>query len=182
MTTAETKERPFWAEEKPWQESKLPHIDGAAKADEIASAVPSFTAIETPVLLVNYTRKDGLLLYHFYHRQRKEIFDAAEAEMNRIRDTVRNSEQVRVDQAEVAVKANQELAKVPWWPSFEGMLKTIFEQQFKYHPFKINFYQETDSWSVAMPEPTSPLAITTERLAEPVKKLSAAYETTVSVG
>lgn len=181
MTMAETNGRPFWAEEKPWQESKLPTINGAAKAEEIASAVPTFTTVETPVLLVNYTHKDGLLLYHFFLRQRKEIFDAAEAEMNHIRDTVRNSEQVRVQQQEVAAKANQELAAIPWLPSFEGMLKMVFEKHFKYHPFKVNFYPETDSWSVAMPEPSSPLAFTAERLATPVLELSSAYET-VSAG
>ena len=182
MTTAETNRRPFWTEEKPWQESKLPTISGAAKAEEIVSAVPTFTTVETPVLLVNHTRKDGLLLYHFFLRQRKEIFDAAEAEMNLLRDTVRNLEQVRAQQQEVAAKANQELAAIPWPSSFEGLLKTVFEKHFKYHPFKANFYPETDSWSVAMPEPSSPLTFTAERLAAPVLELSSVYETAVSAG
>lgn len=182
MTTAETNGRPFWAEAKPWQEAKLPKIEGATKVEEVASAVPSFTTVETPLLFCSYTLKDGLLLYQIFHRQRKEIFDAAEAEMNRIRDTVRNPAQVQAEQQEVATKANVELAKHPWWPMFEQVLKTIFERHFRYHPFKVNFYPETDSWSVAMPKPTAPGGFSSERLAAPVHELSELHQVPSSGG
>ena len=167
----ETEQRPFWAEEKPWQKAKLPVIEGSQTVGDIATAVPKFNHVDTPQLLGEYTTKDGLLLYHFYCRKRKEIFEAAETEMSRIKDAVRSPEQARIAQQEVAVKANAELAAYPWWPNFEDLLKRVFEAQFKYHPFKFNFYPETDSWSVAMPEPSAPAALTPERLEAPFHEL-----------
>ena len=164
---AEIAQRPFWAEEKTWEKSKLPPIAGSKTVDEISTAVPKFTQVEADHILGEYTHKDGLLLYHFYHRKRKEIFDAAEAEMSHIRGSSASPDQARILQQEVAVKANADMLAHPWWPKFEDILKRVFTEHFKYQPFKTNFYPEVDGWSVAMPDPDSPLALTPERLVAP---------------
>lgn len=164
---SETEQRPFWAEEKPWEKAKLPPIKGSKTVGDVTTAIPKFTQVTGDQIQGEYTLKDGLLLYHFHHKKRKEIFDAAETEMSRIRDTVQSAEQARILQQEVALKANADLGFYPWWPNFEDLLKRAFSEHFKYQPFKTNFYPEVDGWSVAMPEPNAPAAVTPERLMAP---------------
>jgi hypothetical protein len=90
--------------------------------------------------------------------------DGAEEAMNHINITVADRGASTKMQQSLASEANQKLANMPWWPDFGDTLKTVFGDHFRYQTAKITYYPEVDSWSVMLPEPSSPLAMTPSHL------------------
>jgi len=151
---AETK--PFWMSDEEWGRRGLPKLEGNV-AEAVTNGVPDLTWVEHGHVVGAYTRKDGMLVFHFYKRDRKAIFDEAHRQMA----------EKGADQKGIADAANEALEKLPWWPQFKGHLDSVFKEQFRYQPFKTDYYSEVDSWSVIMPEPAGPLALKKERLEAP---------------
>ena len=120
----------------------------------IQSAVPVFTDVVKGAITGSYGKKDGLLLYHFYKTDRKNIYDDAQSLMQ---ETPGSNEQI-------AEQANEKLEAHPWWEGFEGILHEIFTDHFKYQEFKITYYIEVDSWSVMLQEPKTPVPMSKAQL------------------
>lgn len=158
------KKRPFWVSGTEVAGLKTTPQDNIA--DRVVGGVPQLNVVEKGDIVGAWTRKDGLLIYHFYKRDRKEIYDQAQAEMDRIRDEERDREVDRL-QAAVANGANIDLANAPWWTGFEELLNDVFGEHFKYSPRKITYYPETDSYSVMMPEPSGPVSMPTGMIEAP---------------
>ena len=151
MTKAETK--PFWMDDAEW-ERKYPQMPQSNIVGSVASGVPELTEVEKGGVVGAYTFKDGLLIYHFYKKDRKEIYDIAQAEMDRVRDETEDAEKRNRLQGILAHDANEALSAIPWWPNFEDELHSVFSEVFKYQDHKATFYKEVDSWSVMLPEPS----------------------------
>jgi hypothetical protein len=169
MTKAETK--PFWMDEEEW-EKKFPQMPQANIADNVTSGVPDLKDVEKGDVVGAYTIKDGLLIYHFYKKDRKAIYDAAHAEMDRLREEVEDQAEKAKLQGEVAKQANTDLEACPWWEGFEDELKAVFADVFKYQEYKISFYREVDSWSVILPEPSGVVKPSTQHLEKPFAMLA----------
>jgi hypothetical protein len=166
---AETdRERPFWMDEDEWSKRYAPIPDKDLSANVVAG-VPDLTEVKKGEVVGAYTRKDGLIIYHFYKRDRKLIYDQTIAEMDEIaaaydeklKDPNANRAAVTaerdVKQAEVAAEANAFFEEHPWWDEIEQILRKVFTDHFKYQPHKITYYREVDSWSVILPEPNTPV-------------------------
>ena len=161
---AETK--PFWMDEEEW-EQKYPKMPQENIAEQVVNAVPELHPVEKGEVVGAYTFKDGLLIYHFYKRDRKKVYDDAHEEMDRIRDEVKDETEKNRQQALVAKTANDYFANNPWWPNMAEVLDEVFTDHFKHRPKKITFYPEPDAWSVMMPEPDGPVSMTTAQLEAP---------------
>jgi hypothetical protein len=162
---AETEQKPFWMDEEEW-EKRYPKMPQENIAEQVVNAVPELHPVEKGEVVGAYTTKDGLLIYHFYKRDRKKIYDEAHAEMDRIRDEEPPAEVSRLQQA-VATGANVDLDAHPWWPEMSQVLDEVFTEHFKHRPKKITFYPEPDAWSVIMPEPDGPVSMGTSQLEAP---------------
>jgi len=153
MTTMKAEEKPFWMDDEEWRR-KYPQMPQTNIADSVAAGVPDLVEVEKGDVVGVYTVKDGLLIYHFYKKDRKEIYDSAQSEMDRIRDEVGDREKSSRLQGILAHDANEALEATPWWPNFEDELHSVFSEVFKYQEHKATFYKEVDSWSVILPEPS----------------------------
>jgi len=163
--------KPFWMDDEEW-ERKYPQMPQINIADSVASGVPNLVEVEKGNIVGAYTLKDGLLIYHFYKKDRKEIYDTAQAEMDRARDEVEDLEKRSRLQGVLAHDANEALRAHPWWPNFEAELDAVFSEVFKYQDHKIDFYKEVDSWSVLLPEPSGVVRPSKEYLERPFAMLA----------
>lgn len=169
MKKAETK--PFWMDDEEW-ERRYPQMPQVNIADSVVSSVPELTEVEKGNIVGAYTFKDGLLLYHFYKKDRKEIYDAAQNAMDRVCATTEDcAEQSRLND-EIAREANKSLEKHPWWENFKDELHSVFSETFKYQEHKVSFYKEVDSWSVMLPEPVGVTRPSKQHLEKPFATLA----------
>lgn len=164
MKKAETK--PFWMDDEEW-ERKYPQMPQTNIADQVVAGIPNLNEVEKGDIIGAYTLKDGLLIYHFYKKDRKEIYDIAQAEMDRLRDEIEDKEKSDRLQGIVAHDANEALKAIPWWPNFEEDLHSVFSEVFKYQEHKVTFYKEVDSWSVMLQEPSGPVKPNKQILEKP---------------
>jgi hypothetical protein len=159
IKTAQTK-RPFWVSDEEKKGLSTTPPDNL----DVASAIPALTCVEAGSLVGAYTRKDGLVIYHVYKKDRKEIYDAAHEALAKTRDPAA--------QQEISRRANQDLEEHPWWPDTVVKLHEVFSEHFKHHPNKITYFPEVDSWSVILPEPTMPAALAPQYLKAALSKLA----------
>jgi len=117
----------------------------------IADAVPKFKERTIGKLFAEFGAKDGLLIYHFYHSDRKTIFDAATKKMDENR-----SAEARQSIAELA---NGALEETPWWPSMRASVAAAISELFRDTPVDLKYVPEVDSWSAVMPMETMPLGV-----------------------
>mgnify|MGYP001813843965 CR=1 FL=1 len=152
---SEVKKRPFWVSDEEREGVKQTPQDNLS--DKVTAGVPELHDVEKGDIVGAWTKKDDLLIYHFYKRDRKQIYDQAHADMDADPD----------NQNAIALKANQDLGRHPWWPGFEQLLEEVFVEHFKHNPRKITYYQEADSFSVMMPEPSGPVPMSDTMLEAP---------------
>jgi len=160
---AETEKKPFWMDNDEWEKRHLPKLEGDVSA-AVTGGVPDLKWVEKGAIIGAWVIKDGLLLYHFYKKDRKEIFDQAHKQMEGVKDAAL--------QQEIATQANASLEKLPWWPNFKDVLESVFKEHFRFHPFKSDYYQEVDSWSVVMAEPSTPVRWTAAQYELPFSKVA----------
>ena len=156
MAETQERKRPFWMDEGEWNKRGLPKLSGNI-ANVVASGVPDLNWVFCEGLVGAWTSKDGMLIYHFYKKDRKEIYDTIHAEMD---EAVNQYGRDRAQEVltRCAEEGNKKLEKHPWWPNFKELLDKVFKDHFRFHPFKISFYPEVDSWSVIMTPPDTPVA------------------------
>lgn len=169
--TMKAETRPFWVDDKEW-ERKYPQMPQANIAEKVTAGIPELKEVEKGDVVGAYTIKDGLLIYHFYKKDRKEVYDTAQAEMDKIGEEVTDLKERAGLQDAVAHKANTSLEEHPWWPGFESLLGAVFSEVFKYQEHKATFYREVDSWSVMLPEPQGVLAPSKQHLEKPFTVLA----------
>ena len=163
-----TTEKPFWAEDG-WKKKGLPlDLESQDLSGVLKEAVPEHHRVEKGKVIADYLFKDGLLIYHFYKADRKEIYDQAHEAMA----DLRGKKDEATQQAVIATEANAALSEKPWWKEFEQILHTVFSESFKYSDRKVDYYREVDSWSVMMPEPKGPVRMTAAHLEVPVAKVA----------
>jgi hypothetical protein len=161
-TMAETKVKPFWVEDAEWAKKGLPKLEGNV-AEAVVSGVPELKWVEKGSLIGAHVQKDGMLVYHFYKKDRKAIYDEAQTLLEASRG---QPSEAQVQQS-IAERANADLEAHPWWPQFKEQLEVVFNEHFKYQPFKVDYYPEVDSWSVIMPVPDTPVPRTIAQLEAP---------------
>lgn len=156
----EKEKKPFWVSDV--EKSGLENVPQCNV--DVASAVPELSWVDRGSVVGAYVVKDGLLIYHIYKKDRKEVFDASHEEMERIRNEVVDRKELDRLQNEVSMEANAHLAQIPWWPNILNTLETVFSAHFQHQPHKITYYPEVDSCSVILPEPVMPGALAKEHL------------------
>lgn len=171
MASSKAEKKPFWMDDEEW-ERKYPQMPQANIAASVAAGVPDLVEVEKGDVLGAYTFKDGLLIYHLYKKDRKEIYDTAQAEMDRIRDEAADRAEGDRLQGILAHDANEALKATPWWPNFEDELHSVFSEVFKYQEHKATFYKEVDSWSVMLPEPSGVVKPDKQYLEKPFAMLA----------
>jgi hypothetical protein len=120
-------------------------------AEALASAVPKFKEWTIGKLFTEFGAKDGILIYHFYHTDRKAIFDTATSKMEeRLSAEVRQS---------VSEAANGALEDISWWPYMESCIMSAIADHFRDTPANVKYIPEVDSWSVVMPMVSMPLGV-----------------------
>jgi len=163
----EAKKKPFWvSDEEKAGLSTTPQCNV-----DVASAVPELTWVEKGSVIGAYVRKDGLVIYHIYKADRKEIFDRTHQRMDTVRE-LGHPAKMAEEQNRIAQEANAALNDVPWWEGTQQKLEQVFQDHFKHHPHKVTYYPEMDSWSVILPEPTMPGALTKAHLEAPFSQLA----------
>lgn len=155
-------------EKKPWWVSEderhgLENVPQHNLAENVVAGIPDLKKYEGGSVIAEYGIKDGLIVYHFYKKDRREVFLEAHRQMDAERDPSKNKE--------IARNANAALNTMPWWDDTEGKLREAFLETFKFSAHKINYYQEVDSWSVVLPEPQTPVPPNDDKLLEPIKRL-----------
>lgn len=163
----EAKKKPFWVSD----EEKAGLGTTPQCNVDVASAVPNLTWVEKGPVVGAYVVKDGLLIYHIYKRDRKEIFDRAHMRMDTVRE-LGHPAKMAEEQNRIAQEANAALGDVPWWDNIVDKLTAVFSEHFRHHPNKVTYYPEVDSCSVIMPEPTMPGAMTKAHLEAPFAQLA----------
>jgi hypothetical protein len=144
--------KPWWVsgEEKKGVE-ETPQVD---LANALQDAVPAFERVEKGDLIAEYGVKDDLLLFHFYKKDRREIYDRAHAAIDKVGQLYGRAPQADVEIAKISKEANADLEQCPWWPDFEAVAAEVFQDHFRYQPHKLTYYMEVDSWSLMLPQPT----------------------------
>lgn len=163
----EAKKKPFWVSD----EEKAGLVTTPQCNVDVASAVPELTWVEKGPVVGAYVVKDGLLIYHIYKKDRKEIYDRAHQRMDTVRE-LGHPAKMQEEQNRIAQEANTALAECPWWDDVLGKLSLVFSDHFRHHPQKVTYYPEVDSCSVIMPEPTMPGAMTKAHLEAPFSQLA----------
>ena len=135
-------------------------------ASNIVAGVPELEEVEKGDIVGAYTYKDGLLIYHFYKKDRKVIYDAAQDSLEKI-PQMGDPKELKERHDEIALNANAALEKCPWWSDFEEKLAEVFSEVFKYQEFKAAYYQEVDSWSVILPAPSGLVKPNRQQLERP---------------
>jgi hypothetical protein len=149
------KQKPFWMDESEWKTRGLPKLINYRGIDNIVESIPVLNWIQKGNIIAAYVEKDGLINYHFYKKDRKEIFDKAHIDMDQIKkDTPYDLQEDA--QNKIAKQANKNLEEHPWWPGFSSFIHHVFNEHFKYQPFKVDYYPEVDSWSIIMNIPNTP--------------------------
>lgn len=132
---------PFFATELEHQTVDTLPTDTVLLTD-LLNAVPKFNEVAKNNLLVQWRLEDGTLIYHIYKVDRKNLFDRTEAALKALtKDADKNA---------LAVAANIEFEKIPWWPEFGVKLTEALTEYFKGSAGRMNYYQEVDSWSVSL--------------------------------
>ena len=142
MAEAKVEKLPFFVSDEEKKGLETTPNDDLSEA--LQEAIPEFTDVEKGDVVASFGMKDGLLIYHFYKRDRKKIYDDAHEALAAERDAS--------IQQEISRNANALLEQTPWWPGFNEVLDAVFAEHFKYTERKISYYPEVDSWSVIMPE------------------------------
>lgn len=169
METKKTETKPFWMDDAEW-ERKYPQMPQANIAETVVSGIPDLEKVEKGEIIGEYTLKDGLLVYHFYKKDRKEIYDDAFKALDAA-DRLPQEERTKT-QSEISHRANVNLAEHPWWPDFEKLLSDVFSEVFKYQEHKATFYNEVDSWSVILPAPGGLTKPSKQQLEKPFSVLA----------
>lgn len=168
---AETQEKkPFWMDDEEWQRRKLPALEGNM-AGAVTGGVPQLNWVTKGGLVGAWVVKDGLLLYQLYKKDRKEIFDAAQKQMDAARE-LKDLAQIQAAQQRIAEDANFAMEQRPWWPNFKSVVEDVFKEHFRFHPFKIDFYREVDSYSVVMAELDTPVKWSAAQYEAPISKIA----------
>jgi hypothetical protein len=110
--------------------------------EALAKAVPKFKEWTIGKLFAEFGVKDGKLIYHFYHTDRKAIFDTATKQL----DESRYAE----DRQSIAEEANKALELTPWLPSMHSCIASAIRAHFKDTPATVKYSREVDSWSVVL--------------------------------
>jgi hypothetical protein len=160
MSEAVVKPKPFWVSDD--EKHGLQHVPQCNV--DVASAVPELTWVTKGVIEGAYVLKDGLLIYHIYKSDRKQVYDAANEGMDRIRDTEPDKAKRDALQNELSRVANSHMAEVPWWSGILDTLEEVCSEHFLHQSHKVTYYPEVDSCSVMLPEPTMPGAKTKAHL------------------
>ena len=111
--------------------------------EALAKAVPKFKEWTIGKLFAEFGVKDGKLIYHFYHTDRKAIFDTATKQL----DESRYAE----DRQSIAEEANKALELTPWLPSMHSCIASAIRDHFKDILANVKYSREVDSWSVVIP-------------------------------
>lgn len=119
--------------------------------EALAKAVPKFKEWTIGKLFAEFGVKDGMLIYHFYHSDRKVIFDTATKQL----DESRYAE----SRQSIAEEANKALELAPWWPNMQSCITAAIRDHFKDTPASVKYVREVDSWSVVMPMETMSLGV-----------------------
>jgi len=172
MAETQVEKKPFWVSDE--EKSGLSNTPQCNV--DVASAIPDLTWVEKGPVVGAYVLKDGLLIYHIYKKDRKEIYDDANAQMDRYRNEVVDPKERSRVQDEVARRANAAMSQVPWWEDILNTVERVFKEHFRHHPQKVTYYPEVDSCSVIMPEPTMPGAMSKAHLEAPFSKLALAVQ------
>jgi hypothetical protein len=167
----EAKKRPFWVSDEEKKGVSTTPPDNL----DVAAAVPDLTWVEKGSVIGAYVRKDGLVIYHIYKADRKEIFDRTHQRMDTVRE-LGHPAKMAEEQNRIAQEANAALNDVPWWPETGEKLTALFQDHFRHQPNKVTYYPEVDSWSVILPEPNMPGALTKQHLEAPISKLALLVE------
>ena len=170
-----TENRPFWVEEPALKE------DEAVAQSTVAAAVPKMKYVVLDDIVARYGVHDGVLNYHLYSKARKNILDKAESAMQGLRETADLTDKQRdVEMHRIATEGNAALAANPWPDGIEDVIRQCFLWVFKrrFTDAKINFFQEVDSYSVAMPEPITPMGMPEETMEQPLKLLDSTFGAT----
>ena len=120
-------------------------------AEALASAVPKFKEWTIGKLFTEFGVKDGILIYHFYHTDRKFLFDLATKRMDETRS-------VEVRQS-IAEMTNDALELAPWWPNMQVCIMSAIADHFRDTPANVKYILEVDSWSVVLPMVSMPLGV-----------------------
>jgi len=173
MVETVAKKKPFWMSDEEWQQRGLPAMPNSEEnmAGAVQKGVPELNWVECKSIIGAWVEKDGLLLYHFYMRDRKQIFDDAQKRMDVTRDMAAPGI-IQSEQQRISAEANEALEKHPWPPAFKDLLERVIKDCFRYQTFKIDYYLEVDSWSVAMPALETPTKWTADQYAQPIKRLA----------
>jgi len=144
--------------------------------EDLSGAVkePEFLEVSTDTVIGRIATKDDLIIYHLYDPVRKEIFDAANEEMDTMLVAGRSAYDVRTRQSKVAQRANAALDEHPWRDDYAAVVDSVFSSVFKSAPHKTSYYQEVDSWSVILPDSAFPMTPGPEFLKGVIHKLSEA--------
>jgi len=169
MTSSKAETKPFWMDDTEW-ERRYPQMPQANIAENVVAGVPDLKEVEKGNIVGAYTFKDGLLVYHFYKKDRKKIFDEAFRALDAVED-LPQKEKTKA-QNEISHRANVELSEKPWWPDFEKYLSEVFSEVFKYQEYKATFYSEVDSWSVILPAPSGLVTPNQQQLEKPFAMLA----------
>jgi len=157
-------------DDEEWKLRGLPKLEGNL-ANAVSDGVPDLTWVDAGHLKGAWVIKDGLLIYHFYKKDRKEIYDVAQAAMDDVKKTC-SKENLPAAQQKIAEHANQELERHPWWLGFKETVEGVFKEHFRFQPFKLDFYREVDSWSVVMSEPNTPVRWSKQQFEAPFFEVS----------
>lgn len=169
MTSSKAETKPFWMDNAEW-ERRYPQMPQANIAENVVAGVPNLKEVEKGNIVGAYTFKDGLLVYHFYKKDRKKIYDDAFKALDAAGE-LPQKEKVKT-QNDISHQANLALAEKPWWPDFEKYLTDVFSEVFKYQEHKATFYDEVDSWSVILPAPSGLVEPNRQQLERPFAMLA----------
>lgn len=167
----EVEKKPFWVSNE--EVSGLQGTPQDDLSEKLAEAIPEMTEVSNSRVVGEYGFKDGILIYHIYHPERKIIFDDANEAMDQIRTLENDPAKVTEKQSHIAQTANAALDKTPWWPETEQMLDEVFTVVFKYAPHKVSFYKEVDAWSVILPDSVFPMRPQKSMLERPFIRIAA---------
>lgn len=111
MTMAETtiEKKPWWVSED--ERHGLENVPQHNLAENVVAGIPDLKKYEGGSVIAEYGIKDGLIVYHFYKKDRREVFLEAHRQMDAERDPSKNKE--------IARNANAALNTMPWWDDTE---------------------------------------------------------------
>jgi hypothetical protein len=161
-----SEERPFWAEEPALKD------DESVPESDVVGAVPKMKYVVGKHIVARWGIHEGVLNYHLYMKERKDILDRAEAAMEDVRlNDQLQPQQKAAEMDRIAAAGNAELTEHPWPNGFADITLKQFADTLKglFHEPKLDYFAEVDSYSLAMPEPQTPLRVPDDVLEEPLR-------------